>query len=471
MSSTAGVRPKVTSAPRVKKLAVIFLPLAARKRHRQIAKKARAAGQSHSERKKKSGAPRRKMSAVKPATTTTTNNQSDAAAAPKVLASSKKPNGKRKRLSTPERKERKRRRDRERRRKKKKSKTANALLAEANASSSSASVGESDAHPHIPTQLSAGSDGVHASLFSSSQNTTTETRSTHSSAFVMQPTLQKHLTKVTVQDTPEILQMEGNVIPTDATIQAETASFNRAQKRTGFDAWLEAEMKIMLTEQAEESFSLETDARVDQLREDLPRFRRAEEDEFLKEVSGKSMRCCEMNDRCESVRLSNELGVSPPIRLAAVKKGNFDFKVCIMCLRNMASAQLLRLRMDRTGMVREGVLQSHANYVDVHGEYRKVDCLAVRHDRWEGIALPIVQHRDTGYNPKQLAPPTDEPNAEPRRYWCQKEGYPVPECNVASPPPPSASSSVDGAYTSSSSSSSFSASSSFLLKAPQTSLG
>lgn len=286
--------------------------------------------------------------------------------------------------------------------------------------------------------------------------------SVSTNVYVVQPTLKKHLTKVNAVNMPEILSMEGNVVPTDATVRAETALFNRAQKRTGFDAWLEAEMKIVLSEQAEESFSLETDARVDQLREDLPRFRRAEEDELLKEVPPKSMRVCEMNDRCESVRLSNKLGVSPPIRLAAVKKGDFDFKVCLMCLRNMASAQLLRLRMDRTGMVREGCLQSHANFVNVHGEYRKVDCLAVRHDRWEGICLPIVQHRDSGYEPKTLpAVETDEGEHVPgRRYWCQNKGYPLPETTVAATPPsPSASESSAG----------FSETSSFLLKAPQTS--
>ena len=281
--------------------------------------------------------------------------------------------------------------------------------------------------------------------------------------YVVQPTLKKHLTKVNADNTPEILAMEGNVVPTDATVRAETALFNRAQKRTGFDAWLEAEMKIVLSEQAEESFSLETDARVDQLREDLPRFRRAEEDELLKEVSPKSLRVCEMNDRCESVRLSNKLGVSPAIRLAAVKKGDFDFKVCLMCLRNMASAQLLRLRMDRTGMVREGCLQSHANFVNVHGEYRKVDCLAVRHDRWEGICLPIVQHRDSGYEPKTMpAVETDEGEHVPgRRFWCQNKGYPLPEATVAATPPsPSAAAAAAAAS---------SEASSFLLKAPQTS--
>ena len=299
---------------------------------------------------------------------------------------------------------------------------------------------------------------------SSSSSSSSSSSAPATNVYVVQPTLRKHLTKVSADTAPEILAMEGNVVPTDATVRAETALFNRAQKRTGFDAWLEAEMKIVLSEQAEESFSLKTDARVDQLREDLPRFRRAEEDELLREVPAKSMRVCEMNDRCESVRLSNKLGVSPPIRLAAVKKGDFDFKVCLMCLRNMASAQLLRLRMDRTGMVREGCLQSHANFVNVHGEYRKIDCLAVRHDRWEGICLPIVQHRDSGYEPKTMAAAgTEEGEHVPgRRFWCQKKGYPLPEASVAKPSSPSASSSAASQAATSSSSS-------FLLKAPQTS--
>ena len=375
---------------------------------------------------------------------------------------------KRRRLTSPEKRERKRQRDRERRQKKKMKKNSEApkrLAAPVsqNASSAVKHVSKTAAanapRPAVPASRRIAS----SSSSSSSVPTTSVSTSVSTNVYVVQPTLRKHLTKVSADNTPEILAMEGNVVPTDATVRAETALFNRAQKRTGFDAWLEAEMKIVLSEQAEESFSLETDARVDQLREDLPRFRRAEEDELLKEVSSKSMRVCEMNDRCESVRLSNKLGVSPPIRLAAVKKGDFDFKVCLMCLRNMASAQLLRLRMDRTGMVREGCLQSHANFVNVHGEYRKVDCLAVRHDRWEGICLPIVQHRDSGYEPKTM-PSTQTPEGEHvpgRRFWCQDKGYPLPEASVAATPPSPTASATTAASSSEPSS--------FLLKAPQTS--
>jgi len=343
---------------------------------------------------------------------------------------------KRKRLTSPEKRERKRRKDRERRTKKKTELNAAAL-------------------PRQPAKKAAAKAPNSAAPARGSRknalSSPSSSSSSSSSSFAAQPTLQKHLTEVSARNTPEILAMEGNVVPTDATVRAETALFNRAQKRSGFDAWLEAEMKIVLSEQAEESFSLETDARVDQLREDLPRFRRAEEDHLLQEVPPKSMRVCEMNDRCESVRLSNKLGVSPPMRLAAVKKGDFDFKVCLMCLRNMASAQLLRLRMDRTGMVREGCLQSHANFVNVHGEYRKIDCLAVRHDRWEGICLPIVQHRDSGYEPKNM-PAVETEGGERvfrRRFWCQNKGYPLPETGVAAPSSPSAVPSPPGALSSS----------------------
>lgn len=224
--------------------------------------------------------------------------------------------------------------------------------------------------------------------------------------------------------------MEGHVMPQDATVAAETASFNRAQASSGFDAWLEAEMKHVMLQKAEETFSLETSARVDQLREDLPRLRRAEEAVLLEETDDRR-RMCRMGEFCESVRLSKAKGVCPPIRLAFVHKDGFDYQQCLMCLRNTATTQLLRLRMDRVSMVRDCCLQSHANYVNIPGEYRLEDCLPVRHDRWEGFALPIVQHRDSGYQAKARASApaaavegASDATAAVVRFWCQQVGYP-----------------------------------------------
>ena len=193
------------------------------------------------------------------------------------------------------------------------------------------------------------------------------------------------LVRVDAESTPEILTMEGSVLPTDATVEAETACFNRSQNNNGLDAWLEQELRYMMSQKAEEGFSLETDVRVDQLREDLPRFRRAEETRMLQEEKNPS-RWCEMGESCESVRLSRVYGVHPPIRLASVRKERCDHRQCLMCLRNLATMQLLRLRMDRCGMVREGCLQSHGNYVNVRGEYRAEDCLPVR----SGKCVPRV---------------------------------------------------------------------------------
>ena len=89
----------------------------------------------------------------------------------------------------------------------------------------------------------------------------------------------------------------------------------------------------------------------------------------------------------------------------------------------------MRLRMDRCGMVRTGCLQSHANYINI-GEYRVEDCLPCRHDRWEGLALPIVQHRDSGYTAKsrrvQYADDDGVQRTRDQRFWCQQEGYPLP---------------------------------------------
>ena len=312
----------------------------------------------------------------------------------KVTAPKKKKKPKKKKMTTPERRERKRVRDRQRRRLRRQKQRA-----QANANAPAKVLARPPVRP-APPPAPAATEEAEVSAAS-----------------------QRHRMKsVNATETPEILSMEGNVVPQDATVAAETASFNRSQASSGFDAWLEAEMKHVMSTKVEDHFSLETSARVDQLREDLPRLRRAEEDALLEETND-SRRVCRMGAFCESVRLSKAKGVSPPIRLPFVQKDDFDYGQCIMCARNQATSQLLRLRMDRAGMVRDCCLQSHGNYVNLPGEYRAIDCLPVRHDRWEGIALPIVQHRDSGYKAK-ARPQQNATGTTTVRYWCQLEGYP-----------------------------------------------
>ena len=235
---------------------------------------------------------------------------------------------------------------------------------------------------------------------------------------------------VNADTTPEILQMEGNLTASETTVEAETRNLNRTNATTGFDGWLEAEIRQMLEDSTQEHFCLETDARVDQLREDLVRFTRSEEDNMLIEVSPRSPHACEMGRSCESVKMSIDTGVSPPIILGAVQKQGFNnYKQCLLCLRNTATSTLLRLRMDKVGMVRDGCLQTHANYCNINGEYRKIDMLPIRRDRYEGIVLPIVAHRYSGYKAKEFT----DANGKKRRYWCQKEGYPYPNMSMPSP--------------------------------------
>ena len=243
--------------------------------------------------------------------------------------------------------------------------------------------------------------------------------------------------KVTPQTTPQILTME-SVAQSDETIAAETASFNRTQHHSGIDAWLEAEVDGLLdAESGDTPFNLATSVMIDKYRVELPRLRRKEEEELLKECSPTSPDVCQMRDHCESVRISKKRGVNPLIYLPQVKKTNS--MMCLMCLRHTTTSQLLRLRMDRTGFVRTSTLQKHANYCDVPGEYRWEDMLCTRADRWEGIALPVLQHREQSY----VAKCKTLPDGTRQRYWCQEKGYPLPDVD------PSASSS------SSSSSSSF----------------
>lgn len=257
---------------------------------------------------------------------------------------------------------------------------------------------------------------------------------------------------VSDETTPEILEMEGSLVPSDVTLEAETQHLNRQNMVTGFDGWMEAEIRQMLNSK-QEAFCLETSAKVDALREQLPRMTRAEEDKWLVEVSARDQNVCEMGLNCESVCMSKAKGVNPPIRLPCVEKEGFgSYKMCLLCLRNTSTCTLLRLRMDRVSMIQDSCLQTHANYVNLNGEYRKEHTLPIRRDKYEGVVAPMVAHFHSGYNGKEK---TDDAGRR-KRYWSQ-DGYTLPSVmpyDVQSPGAPLADKQPG--------------TSSFLLNAPQT---
>jgi len=229
------------------------------------------------------------------------------------------------------------------------------------------------------------------------------------------------LVRVSEETTPEILEMEGSLVPSDVTLEAETQHLNRQNMVTGFDGWMEAEIRQMLNSK-QEAFCLETSAKVDALREQLPRMTRAEEEKWLVEVSDRDRNVCEMGLNCESVCMSKAKGVNPPIRLPCVEKEGFgSYKMCLLCLRNTSTCTLLRLRMDRVSMIQDSCLQTHANYVNLNGEYRKEHTLPIRRDRYEGVVAPMVAHFHSGYNGKEK---TDDAGRR-KRYWAQ-DGYTLP---------------------------------------------
>lgn len=229
------------------------------------------------------------------------------------------------------------------------------------------------------------------------------------------------LVRVSEETTPEILEMEGSLVPSDVTLEAETQHLNRQNMVSGFDGWMEAEIRQMLNSK-QEAFCLETSAKVDALREQLPRMTRAEEDKWLVEVSARDRNVCEMGLNCESVCMSKAKGVNPPIRLPCVEKEGFgSYKMCLLCLRNTSTCTLLRLRMDRVSMIQDSCLQTHANYVNLNGEYRKEHTLPIRRDKYEGVVAPMVAHFHSGYNGKEK---TDDAGRR-KRYWAQ-DGYTLP---------------------------------------------
>lgn len=229
------------------------------------------------------------------------------------------------------------------------------------------------------------------------------------------------MVRVSEETTPEILEMEGSLVPSDVTLEAETQHLNRQNMVTGFDGWMEAEIRQMLNSK-QEAFCLETSPKVDALREQLPRMTRAEEEKWLVEVSPRDRNLCEMGLNCESVCMSKAKGVNPPIRLPCVEKEGFgSYKMCLLCLRNTSTCTLLRLRMDRVSMIQDSCLQTHANYVNLNGEYRKEHTLPIRRDRYEGVVAPMVAHFHSGYNGKEK---TDDAGRR-KRYWAQ-DGYALP---------------------------------------------
>lgn len=242
------------------------------------------------------------------------------------------------------------------------------------------------------------------------------------------------LVRVSAETTPEILEMEGSLVPSDVTLEAETQHLNRQNMVTGFDGWMEAEIRQMLNSK-QEAFCLETSAKVDSLREQLPRMTRAEEEKWLVEVSSRDRSVCEMGLNCESVCMSKAKGVNPPIRLPCVEKEGFgSYKMCLLCLRNTSTCTLLRLRMDRVSMIQDSCLQTHANYVNLNGEYKKEHTLPIRRDRYEGVVAPMVAHFHSGYNGKEK---TDDADRR-KRYWAQ-DGYTLPSVmpyDVRSPDAP-----------------------------------
>ena len=227
--------------------------------------------------------------------------------------------------------------------------------------------------------------------------------------------------RVTEETVPAIMEMEGNLVPSDVTQEAETLNLNRQNVVTGFDGWMEEQIRHMLT-QKQEAFCLETSAKVDELREQLPRLTRAEEDSWLVEVSPRSRSVCQMGMSCESIAMSKAKGVNPPLRLPCVQKDGFhEYGMCLLCLRNTATCTLLRLRMNRVSAIQDSCTQTHANLVNVNGEYMKKHCLPIRRDKYEGVVAPMVAHFHSGYVAKEKL----GENNKRVRFWAQ-DGYTMP---------------------------------------------
>lgn len=229
---------------------------------------------------------------------------------------------------------------------------------------------------------------------------------------------------VSEETTPEILSAEGNLLPTNATLEAETMNLNRNNARTGLDPYMESYIQEMLRDNDDgEKYRLETAHFVDKHRESLPTLTRAQEDALMVGVPLRSPDICQMGSSCESLIMSKAKGVNPPICLPCVEIEGFGpYLQCILCMRGTATRGLLKIRMDDVSMIQDACLQTHVNLVNLNREYRKEHTLPIRRDKYEGVVAPCVAHFFSGYTAKERAGASETSV----RYW-EQSGYTMPD--------------------------------------------
>ena len=269
------------------------------------------------------------------------------------------------------------------------------------------------------------------------------------------------MSRITEENTPEILTMEGGLVPTNTTLEAETINLNARNKTIGLDGWMEEQIQEMLRTDDKGMYRLETAHFVDKFRENLPTITRAEEEAWMVGVSPRSRNVCQNGARCESILMCRAKGIDPLIYLPCVEKEGFGpFNQCILCLRGTATRGILKTRMDDVCMIKEACFQTYVNLVNLNGQYRKEHTLPIRRDKYEGIVGPIVAHFYSGYNAKSYV----KADGTEVRFWSQ-DGYTLPDVVPYSSSSSSmSSSSVTGGDAASTGDTN---SSSFLLNAPR----
>lgn len=158
---------------------------------------------------------------------------------------------------------------------------------------------------------------------------------------------------------------------------------------------------------------------------------RAHEEKYLCEPDmALGERSCSRGTECEGLKI-HEAGdnafvlkeyYTPNEEKAKAAGKEEDPKLCLMCLRFLIHQCVLEIKADGEYLHDDMIMQSFGNIVGLPGEYTIDSIVCSDKETYEGLVLPIVEHRRTAYTIE-----VREVNGKQIRYYIQSNmAYPTP---------------------------------------------
>jgi len=157
---------------------------------------------------------------------------------------------------------------------------------------------------------------------------------------------------------------------------------------------------------------------------------RAHEEKYLCEPDfSKGEKSCARGIECEGLKI-HEAGDHAFVlkeyftpNQEQAKVSSEDAKLCIMCLRFLIHQCVLEIKADGEYLHDDMIMQSFGNIVGLPGEYTIESVVCSDKDTYEGLVIPLVEHKRTAYTIEIRTV-----NGKPVRYYIQSN-MPYPPAN------------------------------------------